>query len=169
MGNLAMHGAVVLLVLATSGCATIVSRGTQKVDVSSEPAGATVTITNRSGDIVHSGTTPFTAKLRKGAGYFKKESYAVRFTKDGYETRELALTGTMSGWYIGNILFGGLIGMLVVDPQTGAMYRLEPKTLDAALTPLKGFVPHEMSGSGVVSLADLPPDLLAHSRLIAIH
>ena len=128
-GNLDVHGAVVLLALASSGCATIVARSTQKVDVSSAPAGAAVAITNRAGEVVHSGTTPLTAKLRKGAGYFKKESYAVRFTKDGYETRELTLTGTMSGWYIGNILFGGLIGMLVVDPQTGAMYRLEPKWL----------------------------------------
>jgi len=30
----------------------------------------------------------------------------------------------MSGWYWGNILIGGLIGMLVVDPLTGAMYKL---------------------------------------------
>ena len=27
----------------------------------------------------------------------------------------------MNGWYIGNILFGGLIGFLIVDPLTGAM------------------------------------------------
>jgi hypothetical protein len=75
----------------------------------------------------------------------------------------------MSGWYIGNILFGGLIGMLVVDPQTGAMYRLEPKSLDATLTPLKALMPLEQSGSHVVSLTDLPPALLEQSRLISIH
>jgi hypothetical protein len=169
MGNLFMRGAVVLLALAVTGCATIVARSTQKVEMSSAPPGAAVTITNRAGDVVHSGTTPLTATLRKGAGYFKKESYAVRFTKDGYEPRELTLTGTMSGWYIGNILFGGLIGMLVVDPQTGAMFRLEPKSLDATLTPLKGFAPVERSGLRVVALTDLPPALLEQSRLIALH
>lgn len=31
----------------------------------------------------------------------------------------------MDGWYIGNLLFGGLIGMLIVDPATGAMYKLD--------------------------------------------
>lgn len=29
---------------------------------------------------------------------------------------------TVSGWYIGNILFGGLIGMIGVDLATGGMY-----------------------------------------------
>jgi hypothetical protein len=59
--------------------------------------------------------------------------------------------------------------MLVVDPRTGAMYRLEPKSLDATLTPLKALMPLEQSGSHVVSLTDLPPALLEQSRLIAIH
>jgi hypothetical protein len=31
----------------------------------------------------------------------------------------------MDGWYIGNILFGGLIGILIVDPLTGAMWKLD--------------------------------------------
>jgi hypothetical protein len=30
----------------------------------------------------------------------------------------------MDGWYIGNILFGGVIGFLIVDPATGAMWKL---------------------------------------------
>jgi hypothetical protein len=44
----------------------------------------------------------------------------------------MTITGTMSGWYIGNILFGGLIGMLAVDPVTGAMY-VFPESVSAAL------------------------------------
>jgi hypothetical protein len=28
----------------------------------------------------------------------------------------------MSGWYCGKLLFGGLIGMLAVDPATGAIW-----------------------------------------------
>lgn len=30
----------------------------------------------------------------------------------------------MDGWYVGNIIFGGLIGLLLVDPITGAMWKL---------------------------------------------
>lgn len=39
----------------------------------------------------------------------------------------------MDGWYFGNILFGGLIGFLIVDPATGAMYTLKPDTLNVHL------------------------------------
>jgi hypothetical protein len=39
----------------------------------------------------------------------------------------------VNGWYIDNNLFGGLIGMLIVDPITGAMYKLSPDKLDASL------------------------------------
>lgn len=35
----------------------------------------------------------------------------------------------MNGWYIGNLLFGGIIGLLIVDPATGAMWTLIPRKL----------------------------------------
>jgi hypothetical protein len=72
-----------------------------------------------------------TVTLRKGAGYFKPASYTLRFTKDGFEPSEMHLKGTVSGWYFGNIVFGGLIGMVAVDPATGAMYKLRPDTVEA--------------------------------------
>jgi len=34
------------------------------------------------------------------------------------------IEGTMDGWYIGNLLFGGILGFLVIDPATGAMWKL---------------------------------------------
>lgn len=37
-----------------------------------------------------------------------------------------------SGWVWGNILFGGLIG-LVVDASTGGMYKLTPEQITAEL------------------------------------
>ncbi len=39
----------------------------------------------------------------------------------------------VDGWYIGNIIFGGLIGWLIVGPLTGAMYALpESVTVEMA-------------------------------------
>ncbi|MFG0400611.1 hypothetical protein ACF8D8_17535, partial [Pseudomonas sp. zjy_11] len=46
------------------------------------------------------------------------------FKKDGYPDKTIELDSSLSGWYWGNILLGGLIGMLIVDPLTGAMYKL---------------------------------------------
>ena len=67
-----------------------------------------------------------TVTLKKGRGYFKPENYTVRFTKEGFQPRELKCEGEVNGWYFGNIIFGGLIGLLAVDPATGAMYTLKP-------------------------------------------
>jgi hypothetical protein len=169
MRKFAMGGAIALLAMLSGGCATIVAKGTQKVEVSSEPAGANVSITNRAGVVVHQGATPFTVRLKKGAGYFKKESYLLRFSKEGYQPHELAMQGTMSGWYIGNLLFGGLIGMVAVDPNTGAMWRLEPKAPTVTLTPLKPTAAVVPGGARVVSIHDIPAELLEQSTLIAIN
>ena len=66
----------------------------------------------------------------------------------------------MNGWYFGNILFGGLIGMIAVDPATGAMYTLQPKAVDTTLDAVKvSRVPGEQSLT-VVLLADLPRTVL---------
>lgn len=106
-----------------SSCASIVSKSVWPVSVDSNPTGATVTIFNRERQQVYKGTAPATMFLRSGAGFFKKESYLVRFELDGYPTREIPLECGVNGWYWGNILLGGIIGMLIVDPATGAMYK----------------------------------------------
>ncbi len=31
----------------------------------------------------------------------------------------------LDGWYFGNLIFGGLLGILIIDPATGAMWRLD--------------------------------------------
>jgi hypothetical protein len=41
----------------------------------------------------------------------------------------------LDGWYIGNIVFGGLIGMLIVDPATGAMWKIENEHISENLQP----------------------------------
>ncbi|MDB6061057.1 MAG: hypothetical protein JWM78_1160 [Verrucomicrobiaceae bacterium] len=48
----------------------------------------------------------------------------IRMQKDGYEDASGTLSPNIAGWYYGNLLLGGAIGMLIVDPITGAMYKL---------------------------------------------
>ena len=119
-------------VLALSGCASIFNGTTQTVVLSSAPEGAVATVTNRAGMKVHDGATPVTLQLKRGAGYFKAESYTVTFTKDGFVPKTVQLDASVSGWYIANILIGGALGMLVIDPATGAMYTF-PSTLASTL------------------------------------
>lgn len=49
--------------------------------------------------------------------------------------RAVTLTTGPSGWYVGNVVFGGLIGLLIVDPATGAMWGISRPTRAAAPSP----------------------------------
>lgn len=148
--------ACALAALASSGCATIVAKSSQTITVTSVPAAAQVSIVNKSGAPVHSGTTPVTVTLKKGRGYFKPEAYVVRFSKEGYQAREVVVRGEVNGWYFGNIIFGGLIGLLAVDPATGAMYTLKPGGVEATLESMKVSKTEEGQSLTVVLLADVP-------------
>src|SRR5262245_58447736 len=129
--------ACALAALASSGCATIVARSSQEITITTVPEGAAVKINNKGGAAVHSGNTPLTVTLKKGRGYFKAERYTIHLAKDGYQVRDIVVQGEVNGWYFGNVLFGGLIGLLAVDPATGAMYTLKPKEVSATLDALK--------------------------------
>jgi len=154
--------------LALSGCASIFNGQTQTVTISSAPDGATVSVTNRAGVKIHSGTTPVTVTLRRGAGYFKSEIYTVSLSKDGHADKQLTITGAVSGWYIGNILVGGLIGMLAVDPVTGAMYSF-PDTLTGTLEPKanNGKVSQAGETLTIVSTESLTAEQMKQARLLA--
>jgi hypothetical protein len=52
----------------------------------------------------------------------------------GYDSAEVNLDSSVSGWYFGNLLFGGVIGMLIVDPLTGAMYNLTPEKIEQPMS-----------------------------------
>lgn len=121
------------LISAFAGCASIVSQSTYPVTFNSTPAGARVEVTNKAGATVFSGTTPATASLASGSSYFTKETYTAKVQKEGYEPRQEIITTSINPWFWGNILFGGVIGALIVDPLTGAMYEVDQQSYTTAL------------------------------------
>lgn len=123
---------LIAALMGIGGCASIVSDSTYPVAITSSPSGASYQIANENGAVVRSGITPDHIMLKSGAGYFDGETYKVSYQKDGYTGNSTVLNSGIDGWYWGNILFGGLIGMLVVDPITGAMYTL-PENANASL------------------------------------
>jgi hypothetical protein len=151
--------------LLLAGCASIFNGQTQAISFQSEPTGASITVTNKAGESVHSGTTPATVTLKRGAGYFKSETYTVQYAKQGFKPKEVVVTSTMSGWYIGNILFGGLIGMLAVDPVTGGMY-VFPDTVSAPLEAASSPSAGRSIELKVVSFESLTPEVRAQAKLV---
>ncbi|WP_309608591.1 PEGA domain-containing protein [Flavobacterium sp.] len=116
-----ISSSLAITLLLFSSCATIVSGSKQKVKFTSNPSEATIII-----DKIEVGKTPFEIKLAR------KSEHSVVIKLDGYQTYETKLTKKFNGWYIGNVLFGGIIG-LIVDPITGAIYNLSPKEVSAQI------------------------------------
>ena len=107
------------------GCASIVSKSNYPIMITSTPSDAEVTVSNRHGRIFASGITPLNVTLKSSDGFFARADYLLTFRKPGYSEMIVPLNSKIDGWYFGNILLGGLIGMLIIDPATGAMWRLE--------------------------------------------
>ena len=119
---IALLGICLVFLVLVTGCASIIHGSDQEVGISSSPTGASVLIDN-----VSYGVTPTVAKLSR------KDKHSVKITMDGYQPFEAAISRGTSGWVWGNIIFGGLIG-LVVDASTGSMYKLTPEQVSATLT-----------------------------------
>ena len=109
------------MALLLSSCATIVSGSKQNIKFTSSPSSASIFI-----DEVEVGKTPFEIKLAR------KSEHSVMIKLEGFKTYETKLTKKFNAWYIGNILFGGLIGV-IVDPITGAIYNLSPSQINAEM------------------------------------
>lgn len=90
-----------------SSCASIVSKSSYPISIKSSPSEAKIVITNKKGIDIYTGYTPATLNLEASPGFFEKAHYQVRFTKNGYDTKEVPVNFKLDGWYFGNILFGG--------------------------------------------------------------
>lgn len=157
--------------MTTSGCASIVSDNTYPVTIDSVPSGANLSITNEANMKVYEGTGPTTLTLRSGDGYFSGANYNVVATAPTGEVGRGQLSASMDSWYIGNILIGGLIGFLIVDPATGAMYQLPdsfvvniPMNDTPASTGEKPVA--RLEGGQTISLADIPEELRGQLVLV---
>jgi hypothetical protein len=119
--------AACLMAVLMVNCGSIVHQTTQQVHINSEPAGAAVTV--ECGDVNNDPklVTPAVVTLHR------KPSYCgIKLNKDGFAETELQFGRQMSPWYLGNILIGGLVG-LIVDAANGAMwYRTTPKNATEA-------------------------------------
>jgi hypothetical protein len=138
------------------GCASIVHNGNRTIEIASQPPGATASIRKtNTGEVVSVQSTPCIVSLEPKGGYFKGQSYTLKLELAGYQPTEVPLKASLSGWYFGNIIFGGLIGMLAVDPATGAMWNIEPNKIRHNLSSSQAEVIRNKTGFVVVLVSDL--------------
>lgn len=120
--SIAAVGVVALLV---SGCATIVAPGPDLVPISSKPPGAMVYV-----DGVPVGVTPVTVPLKRSG------SSRIRIELEGYEPVFVTQDKVFNGWFLGNILIGGLIG-IIIDVATSNVTKHSTDPVMVVLRPIK--------------------------------
>jgi hypothetical protein len=161
----ALAASVVGASLFAGGCASIVHNGNRAITINSDPPGATASVRKTGGDItdvVAVEKTPCTVSLDPKKSYFKGQSYTLRLELAGYQPTEVELKPSMSGWYWGNLLLGGLIGMLAVDPATGAMWNIEPEKIERKLSNGQSALIKNQTGFVVVLASELTPSEREH-------
>ena len=152
----------VATVLLCAGCASIVSKSIYPVTINSYPDGADIVVKDENGIGVFSGKTPTTVTLQAGAGFFQGKDYSVTFSKAGYASQTVPVRRGIDAWYIaGNLFFGGLIGYLIVDPATGAMWTLQ-QNVTVSLTGQSSSLDGQEPTIQIVTIDQVPDHLRSH-------
>jgi hypothetical protein len=140
-----LPSALVSLGLFSTSCGLIVNGKFQKVNFYSSPIGAEVIV-----DGTNRGKSPILVDLARSS------SHNVQIKLEGFQPFDLVLERKVSGWVWGNILFGGIIG-LIVDASTGGMYKLTPEQVEASLKASPRAV-SQANGNGMIIALTLTPD-----------
>lgn len=117
---------ILALVVALTGCTTVMSGKTQTVSFQSIPSGATVTI---NGAVI--GVTPLSTMIEK------KKGQALTISKDGYKTFTTEMSTSLDPWFWGNIVVGGVLGS-TTDAINGSIYQYAPGQFQVTLEPESG-------------------------------
>lgn len=107
-------------------CATIIHGTKQNVSIDSNPPQAEVIVQTTGGVVYSSGKTPLSVRLKR------KQEYDVIIKLAGYQDARVHISKDFDPWVIGNLLCGGVIG-LIVDAVGGGMWQLEPETIYVTL------------------------------------
>ncbi len=110
------------LALTATSCSSIFNGSQQDVEIKASETGADIVINGN-----NMGKTPAKIKLQRG------KDHIIEIKKAGYDTYRITTGKSITGWFWGNLLCGGLVGM-VIDLATGNAYDVEPSTIMASMT-----------------------------------
>ena len=120
--------ATIAVALASTACATIANGTSQDLDVETQPDAAACKIDRQGATIGMVNPTPGKTSIPR-----HKDNILVSCTLDGYEASNEVLASNFSGVTFGNLLLGGLVGV-VIDASSGANNKY-PEKITVILTP----------------------------------
>lgn len=162
--NMSLTGKLIIVLLVPMflmSCATIVGKSSpEMLNIRTAPDQAGVIVTDEDGVKVFEGKTPTIITLEKKKGYFSGKTYNVTITKEGFSNHNVTVNTRLGGWYLGgNLILGGLIGWLIVDPASGAMWTLDTNEIDITLQASQQTGILQPNTSAIVLLQDVPEAL----------
>ena len=119
--NLFTSAILTVAVLLFTSCSSIVNGSKQDVSIRATPADAKIYV---NGELTGTGAT--TIKLARG------KSHVVEVKHDGYRTSRITTDKSLTGWFWGNLICGGIPGG-AVDLITGAAYDIDPNNIVVTL------------------------------------
>ncbi len=143
--------------LLFSNCASLFSKSIYPITINSNPNGATVTVTDKKGTEVFKGQSPATVTLKASSGFFARAQYQVKISMQGYAEQIVPVNFKVDGWYWGNLFIGGILGMLIIDPATGAMYKLDTPPINVTLN--KSTASIETPTLKIIDIANVPKEM----------
>lgn len=121
---------VALLASTMSSCASLFTKSNHTVDFRGVP-GTSIIETGKNQQIATIGENGFgQGKIRKSL-----KGKTLLATKSDYQSQTYELGTKVQGWFWGNIVLGGIPGMLI-DVATGKMMKYNKDFIDVTLIPL---------------------------------
>ena len=127
LSTLVLSSAMIL-----GGCGSMINGTTQSMSIQATPKLATIQLLSANGSLIAESNGSLFYNLNRSNGFFDGADYNLKISAPGYQDHTIPLTSSPSGWYIaGNIVLGGFLGWLIVDPISGGMWALDaPKGHD---------------------------------------
>lgn len=113
---------LVITSITLSSCSSIINGSMASVSVASDPTNAVIKVNGMDG-----GKTPSVLRLKRG------DSHIIELKMEGYNNYKVVTSNSIAGWFWGNLLCGGIIG-IIVDLATGNAYNVEPRVINAQLS-----------------------------------
>jgi hypothetical protein len=133
--NIGTRFVLAAAVLLSGGCASIVSGRKATVAIDSYPSNAHVVVHDKTGREVASVNTPGVVSLNRNGRWFLPAHYTATIEAPGYQTAEVPIRSTINPWILGNVVVGGVPG-LIVDDATGACWKPQQDSIHQQLTPM---------------------------------
>jgi hypothetical protein len=131
-----------LPVILFFSCATIFSGNNDEVVINSEPKNAEVYVNG-----TFRGKTPMKIDLKRG------KSHHIEIKVKDYESYIITTDKSFNGLVIGNILCGGLIG-LIIDFASGCAWNVDPNIIVAKLKKVVTHIEYKGSEPEIINVLD---------------